>query len=345
MDTEADSLHAYPEKLCLIQVSIEGTDVLLDPLAAMKLEPALAELQRRELIMHGADYDLRLLRKCAGFVPTAIFDTMLAARLVGCKRFGLTDLVAKHLGVPLEKGPQKANWARRPLTPRMATYARNDAHYLKPLADLLHFQLSEKGRLPWHRESCDRLIADSTQVNEPNPDEVWRVKGSSKLGPEGLAVLRALWQWREAEALAAGKPPFFVLSPAVMVALAATAVTDAGAVFDLVPRHFSNRRRHGVLQAIAQGRSAKPFPEILRPKHRRQTEGERRRSYELTRRRNHHAAQLGLDPTLIASRSTLAWLAKDWTAHSRDLMEWQRALLRAPEGAGKTPPGRSTSAE
>lgn len=329
LDTEADSLHAYPEKLCLIQIGIESRDELVDPLARTDLKPLWDALRPHELILHGADYDLRLLRKCSDFVPSAIFDTMLAARLIGCRRFGLTDLVARFLGVTLEKGPQKANWARRPLTPRMASYARNDAHYLKPLADQLRFQLTEKGRLTWHQESCARLIADSTEIRDPDPDAVWRVKGSSKLGPPGLAVLREIWQWREAEAIAANKPPFFVLPPATMVHLAAMAVEDAGCVFDLVPRHFSVRRRHGILQAIAKGRAAKSLPEVLRPKSRRQSEVERRRLHESTRRRNHHATQLGIDPTLIASRAVLAMLARDWSAYEKELMEWQRALLRA----------------
>ena len=145
LDTEADSLHAYPEKLCLIQISIEGADVILDPLARVDFAPACDILRQHELILHGADYDLRLLRKSFGFVPGAIFDTMIAARLLGYREFGLSNLVQKHLGVTLEKGPQKANWGRRPLTPRMEAYARNDTRHLKALSDLLRTQLEDKG--------------------------------------------------------------------------------------------------------------------------------------------------------------------------------------------------------
>ncbi|HET7872538.1 MAG TPA: ribonuclease D, partial [Terriglobales bacterium] len=119
LDTEADSLHAYPEKVCLIQVSTASGDRLIDPLAALNLDPFLEALSGHELIMHGADYDLRLLRRHHRFVPKAVFDTMLAARLLGIRKFGLSDLVETCLGVKLEKGPQKANWALRPLTERM----------------------------------------------------------------------------------------------------------------------------------------------------------------------------------------------------------------------------------
>src|SRR5581483_7367531 len=163
VDTEADSLHAYPEKVCLIQISTVDGDRLIDPLAEMVLDPVLDALSGHELIMHGADYDLRLLRKHHEFVPSAIFDTMLAARLLGLRQFSLSHLVETYLGVKLEKGPQKANWAMRPLTERMERYARNDTRYLKPLSDQLKLELEAKARLEWHRESCARLIAESSQ--------------------------------------------------------------------------------------------------------------------------------------------------------------------------------------
>src|SRR5438445_176946 len=190
VDTEADSLHAYPEKVCLIQITTAVGDELIDPLARVNLDPLLDALAGHELIMHGADYDLRLLRKHHEFVPTAIFDTMLAARLLGLRQFGLSNLVEHFLGVKLEKGAQKANWALRPLTERMERYARNDTHYLRPLEEKLKPALKAKGRLSWHQESCARLIVESTKERPANFDTVWRVKGSHRLGRPALAVLR-----------------------------------------------------------------------------------------------------------------------------------------------------------
>src|SRR5205823_3230877 len=236
VDTEADSLHAYPEKVCLIQISTISGDDLIDPLAPINLDPLLDALVGHELIMHGADYDLRLLRKHHEFVPSAIFDTMLAARLLGLRQFSFSHLVEKYLGVKLEKGAQKANWAMRPLTERMERYARNDTHYLKPLSDRLKSDLEASGRLGWHQESCARLIADCTRERPADLDSIWRIKGSHLLGRPALAVLRELWQWRETEARDANKPPFFVVSHQVLVEIAAAAAT-ARPIEPFVPRH------------------------------------------------------------------------------------------------------------
>ena len=328
IDTEADSLHAYPEKVCLIQISTTSGDRLVDPLAGFSIDPLLEALSGHELLMHGADYDLRLLRKHHEFVPTSIFDTMLAARLLGLRQFSLSNLVEEYLKVKLEKGQQKANWALRPLTERMERYARNDTHYLKPLADRLRFDLQEKGRLTWHQESCARLIADSTKERPPDLDAVWRLKGSHLLGRLALTVLRELWRWRETEAIAANKPPFFILSHDRLVEIAAAAAT-ARPLEPLMPRHLSERRRGGVLKAVRQGLElpAEQHPQVLRHVGRRPTEAERRRYLELQKRRDAHAAELELDPTLIASRGTLSDLAHNWEKHAPELMEWQRRFL------------------
>jgi len=174
--------------------------------------------------LHGADYDLRLLRKNHGFVPNRIFDTMLASRLLGEREFGLGDLVKKRLGVVLEKGSQKADWSKRPLTPRMETYARSDTRHLKKLSDILREQLAQKQRLAWLEQSCDRLIAECAIPTEHEPDLVWRIKGSHKLAPAALAVLREIWRWREKEAISANKPPYFVLSHEALVDISAAAI-------------------------------------------------------------------------------------------------------------------------
>ena len=329
VDTEADSLHAYPEKVCLIQISTANGEELIDPLGSINLDPLLEALSGHELIMHGADYDLRLLLKHHEFVPSAIFDTMLAARLLGLRQFGLSKLVEQFLGVTLEKGAQKANWALRPLTERMERYARNDTHYLKPLSDKLKTELESKGRLAWHQESCARLVAECAVEVSPDLDSVWRVKGSHLLGRPGLAVLRELWRWRESEALAANKPPYFVMKHESLVEIAAAAI--GGRSFDeFLPRQISERRRNGLTKAIAKGLCLvdDQHPKVLRHMSRRPNEAERRRYIELQKRRDTHASALGIDPTLIASRATLSDLAQDWDKSYSGLMNWQKELLK-----------------
>lgn len=329
VDTEADSLHAYPEKVCLIQISTVEGDRLIDPLAAINLDPLLDALSGHELIMHGADYDLRLLLKHHEFVPSAIFDTMLAARLLGNRQFSLSNLVEKYLGVKLEKGPQKANWALRPLTERMERYARNDTHYLKPLEDRLRPELQAKGRLAWHQEACARLIEESTQPHPTDLDSVWRIKGSHLLGRPALAILRELWKWREAEAVAANRPPYFVLSHESLAAIAVAASTQRP-IEPFLPRHFSERRRAGLARAIAEGLGLSPekYPRLLERLNYRPTEAERKRFLELQKQRDAYVAELSIDPTLIASRATLSDLARNWDKHAGELMEWQRELLK-----------------
>ncbi|HMP82429.1 MAG TPA: HRDC domain-containing protein [Verrucomicrobiota bacterium] len=328
LDTEADSLHAYPEKVCLIQISTIAGDRLVDPLADIDLHPFLDALGSHALIMHGADYDLRLLEKHHKFIPGAIFDTMLAARLLGERQFGLQSLVEKFLGVKLEKGSQKANWARRPLTPRMLEYARNDTHHLKPLADRLKSELQEKHRLAWHEEMCARLIADCTQPRPVDTDGIWRVKGSHVLSRPALAVLRELWHWREAEAVAANRPPFFILQHEKLVELAAAATAQN--IEPLLPNHLSDRRRAALLRAVKAGLE---LPANEHPHHPKRTsyrpsEAERRRYAEIEKRRDGRATKLGIDPTLIASRPMISELARDWNKHEPELMHWQRELLK-----------------
>jgi ribonuclease D len=329
LDTEADSLHAYPEKVCLIQISTTDGDELVDPLASINLDALFDVFNAHELIFHAADYDLRLLEKHHQFTPSAIFDTMLASRLLGERQFGLSSLVEKFLGVKLDKGSQKADWAQRPLTERMEIYARNDTHYLKPLSDKLKLELRQKNRLAWHQESCARLIVECSQPPVIDADSVWRIKGSHALSHAALAVLRELWHWRENEAVAANRPPFFVLSHERMVDIADAAAAHHPFENILPPKMFP-RRRETLMAAVKAGLAipANRHPEILRHKFHRPSEAEFRRFRELEKIRDVHAHRLGIDPTLIASKATLGDLSRDWDKHAPELMNWQRELLK-----------------
>jgi ribonuclease D len=327
VDTEADSLHAYPEKLCLIQLSFAGTDTLLDPLSECNLRPVMEVLATKHLIFHGADYDLRLLHRTFGFVPSAIFDTMWAARLLGHRQFGLSDLAREHLGAELEKGPQKMNWGLRPLPDRMATYALNDTRYLRPLADLLSRKLKEAGRLLWLEEVCAQVIADCARPRQQDPEDLWRIKGSDRLDSAGLALLRTLWFWREEEAVSANKPPYFILSHEKLVALSAAA-SRGRPVQPLAPAHLPPGRAARLASAIERALQLAPteFPRPRRLFGIRLTRPEQARFDQLKRLRDVRAGELGLDPTVVASKADLVLLAKNGPG-GKHLMDWQRELL------------------
>ena len=325
VDTEADSLHCYFEKLCLIQISVPGHDYLVDPLSNLDLAPLADVLTPKEIVLQGADFDLRLLRRSCGFVATRIFDTVIAARLLGLRSFSLAALVEKFFGVILVKGSQKANWARRPLPQHMAEYAMNDTRYLLPLAEKLEAGLRERGRLDWFRQSCARALEQASIERSRDDEEAWRISGSGKLIGRASAVLRELWNWRDKEAQAADKPAFHVLQNHLLIHAAEEFA--AGKVPDY--RHFSPRRRQGFREAAERALQLPESEWPVRPKRRgtRPTREMERAAEELRRRRDAVADVHGLEPSLIAPRGALDALAADESQTETLLVPWQRDLL------------------
>jgi ribonuclease D len=349
VDTEADSLHSYREKLCLLQISVPALgfkgssvdtgqatphaheaaravcDFMVDPLANTNLEPLRGALEATEIVLHGADYDLRMLRRGLNLVATRIFDTLIAARLLGIREFSLAALVKRFFGLTLLKGSQKANWAQRPLPTRMAEYAINDVHYLLPLAEKLEAELDRCERRAWLQQSCQRASELAAVARTRNQDELWRIRGSGALRGRAAAVLRALWQWREKEAEKADRPPFHILRNEDL--LKAAAKFFSGSVPDY--RYFSSRRRQAFREAAQTALQApeSEWPVSGRRSGTRPTTETIQRAEELWRRRNKSAVELGLEPSFIAPRSTLEAIAADGTRAPALLVPWQRELL------------------
>jgi ribonuclease D len=332
LDTEADSLHSYREKLCLLQISVPAAananghdDFIVDPLAGVDLEPLRRALEPREIVLHGADYDLRMLRRGLNFTAHRIFDTLIAARLLGIREFSLAALLKRYFGLELPKGSQKANWAKRPLPARMAEYAIDDVRYLLPLAEKLEAELDRLQRRDWLRQSCERAIEQVAVARVRNQDELWRVRGAGSLRGRAAAVLRALWQWREREAEMADRPPFHILQNEKLVNAAVSFA--AGSVPDY--KHFSHRRRRAFREAARSALQApeSEWPVLPRRFGTRRTADTVRRTEELRRRRDKSAEELGLEPSFIAPRGTLEAIVTDPTRAESLLVPWQRELL------------------
>lgn len=352
LDTEADSLHSYREKLCLLQISVPAAmtvpgiadaggdvrsadrdqrcraqtcDFIVDPLAGFDLEPLRLAFEPKEIVLHGADYDLRMLRRGLNFVASKIFDTLIAARLLGSREFSLAALVKRYFGRELAKGSQKADWARRPLPQRMAQYAINDVHYLLPLAEILEKELKLHGRQDWLRQSCRRAIEQAAVTRARNEDELWRIRGSGSLGGRSAVVLRALWQWREREAEMADRPPFHILHNEDL--LKAAVSFASGSIPDY--RHFSFRRRQAFREAAQSALQApeSEWPVSLRRFGTRPSAEAVKCTEELRRRRDKSAQELDLEPSFIAPRSTLEAIAADSSRAAALLVPWQRHLL------------------
>lgn len=328
LDTEADSLHCYREKLCLVQVSTTENDFIVDPLAGTDLIPLREALAGKEIMLHGADFDLRLLRRSLNFVPTRMFDTVIAARLVGIREFSLAALVKRFFNVELTKGSQKANWAQRPLPTRMVEYAINDTHYLLGLAEKLEQELQRHDRVEWFRQSCERALEQSAVDRVRDSEEAWRIAGAGLLRGRAAAVLRELWNWREKEAEAADRPPFHILQNSDLLA-AATSFAHGGSP-DY--KHFSAARRRNFREAAER---ALQLPEKDWPVHRRRggtrpTGDVIKRTEQLKARRDNAARQHDLEPSFIASRNTIEAIAADETLAKSALIPWQRELLSLP---------------
>jgi ribonuclease D len=258
IDTESNSFHVYRERICLLQISTRGGDFVVDPLA---VDPApLAEVlcDGRETVLHGADYDVRCLRRQYGWRLPRLFDTMAAARRLGRSGLGLAALVEAQFGVRLSKAFQRADWGRRPLTAEQLTYAALDTHFLLPIYDVLAGELASRGASDDARREFDRIAAAEFRERVFDPEGWRRLKGARDLDAPGRAVLRALWIAREEQACAFDRPPFKVLAEQTMVELARLRPSGDGALARIPGVTPSVLRRLGPVLRAAIGDGGSP---------------------------------------------------------------------------------------
>ena len=201
LDCEAAGFHRYSDRLCLLQLTTERGTYVIDPLGFDPAELIRNALENPEVsvMMHSADFDLRLLRRDLGIRVTGLFDTQIAAQLLGEEGLGLASLLESRFGLKLSKKYQRADWAERPLSDAMLNYAANDTRYLARLTDVLKGELAEAGRLEWVQEECLALESASGAVTEPEllEDPVVRIKGARHLSLRQLAELRKALAWSD----------------------------------------------------------------------------------------------------------------------------------------------------
>ncbi len=350
IDTEGDSLHHYTEKVCLIQLAaFGGGSCLVDPLALPDLTP-LAPIMADAAILkvvHGGDNDVTSMRRDFGFTFRTMFDTSIAARLLGDTELGLQALVRNELGVELSKGSQKDDWSKRPLTPKQEAYALADVEHLFALASNFTVRLAETGRTEWAREEFEALASLSPPEKRRGPDDFLRIKGSAKLSRRKQGVLREIYRWREERAAAADRPPFKIVGPEVLLALAeieAPTIDDVKDAFASYPRQA--REVDAVFDAIARGLA---LPEAELPRRESSSPaampaGASRSREALRSWRTAQAARSKLDPSIVmsqrvldrlalASPQTLADLAAVEGIRRWRVAEWGPALLAATSKA------------
>ena len=220
IDTESNSFHVYRERICLLQISTRAADYIVDPLA-VDVGPLGATLcDGRETVLHGADYDVRCLKREYGWRFPRLFDTMAAARRLGHPGLGLSALVEANFGVKLCKSFQRSDWGRRPLTREQLAYAALDTHYLLPLHERLAAALAARSAGEVARREFDQIAAVEPRDRVFDPEGYRRVKGANELDLAGRAVLRTLYVAREERARAADRPPFKVIADATLVEIA-----------------------------------------------------------------------------------------------------------------------------
>jgi ribonuclease D len=318
IDTEADSLHHYPGKLCLVQVASDrGHAHLIDPLALpslLALGPLCADPATVK-VLHAAENDLAYLKRLYGFSFVSLFDTALAARLLGVAALSLDGLLAQFLELTPVKSRQKDDWSRRPLSAEQEAYALNDVLHLGDLRARLIDELVAKGRLEWVEEECAALAASSLPERVIDPDAYLKLKGAKDLDQRGWGVLRELHQMREAMALRLDRPPFMIVGNESLVALAAKRPRTTEDVLAVPGCSQSVVRRAGaaILDAVARGESlaADELP-VRRPAPRPVFSAAVRRRAEALRVWRAKAAQdMALDPGVLFPQRVIDRLAAD----------------------------------
>ncbi len=343
LDCEAAGFHRYSDRLCLVQLSTLGETFVLDSLAldpTPHLKPLLED-PRRRVVMHGAAYDLRLLARDLGITVANLADTQVAASLLGEPGVGLQALLARYLGVRVSKKFQRADWAKRPLTPEMIDYAAGDTRHLHRLIAILEGRLRKKDRLHWAEEEYRCLAANASDAreDEPGPDPVIRFKHARKMDDRSVTALREVIAWRDRIARARDRAPFRIASNAALAEVVATRpVSVAGlAAVKGFPARLARTSGRLLLDALDRvdrlpDAALSPYPHPVR-RSTRPTPEEEAAFERLKVVRNRAGARLALErgrmmPNHILRRIVAAWpTSRAELAAVPEIRQWQVEVI------------------
>jgi ribonuclease D len=317
IDTEADSLHSYFDKVCLMQITTAGEDWIVDPLAGVPIDSLGAVLGDAKIIkvFHGADYDLRILNRDFGFEIRNLRDTMICAQLLGYEAIGLAGLLDRHFGLKLDKTHQRADWSQRPLTPDMLRYAATDTHYLAELVAKLEAELREKGRWEWALEEFSRLEQIRHSESTPDPEAFRKLKNIGRFNRRQLAALSRLHGWRDGAARKVDRPPFKVVGNDTLVTIAETLPQSLRELKQIRGMTAGQAGRHGqgILAAVAEALALPEdeLPELVAKKQWNRDKLLELRVDRLRAVRDELAKDLAIEPGVLAPRHVLTAIATD----------------------------------
>lgn len=342
VDVESAGFYKYYSRVNLIQVATRDRCAIIDP---QKIEDfssfqIFCETSECQWVFHGGDYDISMLARDLNVFVPRMFDTRKAAEFIGMRELGLRSLTEKYLGFSLDKRLQRCDWSRRPLTPAMKEYGILDAICLIPIFDALNAELKEFGRENWVKEECEYIAQEARKGKEPQVDPyAFRIKGSSRLSPRSLAVLKEVWTLREMISEKIDRAPFMVLSNQALLDIARQMPRSiAGlSVIKTIGREFLSRHSSEVQDAIKQGLVATLTDLVppVKPRNRQALltawEGELAKS--LREIRDGLANELEMAASLLVPTSALYELAKARPATVGELIQseilhnWQVRVL------------------
>jgi ribonuclease D len=312
VDLESDSLFHYREKICLLQISTISKNLLIDTLAVKDISPLAPIFSNRSIrkILHGSDYDVRSLYRDYRIEISSLFDTQVAARLLGSNETGLASLLKMHFDIDLEKKYQKRDWSKRPLPEEMLNYGVYDTFYLIPLSRKLEKDLADKGRTAWFKEECE--ILSRVRFNQDNEEPLCtKFKGAKRLAPRNLAVLEAILRLREEVAIEKDRPPFKILNNEQVLKIAEEIPhnqSDLNLLSDIQKKNMGT----AILKKVEEVFKLQECDLQVYPKNgTRSIEAEFKREIRLVKDwRNKKAEKLELEPSVLCTNSQILSLVQ-----------------------------------